>query len=157
MKTLAVRMRQHNESALKIARFLEDSPVIQGVNYPGLESHPQHARAKELFDGYSGMMSFEIAGGQEAALRFLKSVTTIPAPSLGGVESLITLPATTAHLGISQEARQKLGITNGLIRLSVGIESTENLIEDFAHALGSSPVSQSGSRILKGLNPFLKN
>ena len=136
MKTLAVRMRQHNESALKIAHFLEDNPLIKRVNYPGLESHPQHTRAKELFDGYSGMMSFEVVGGQETALRFLKTVTIpVPAPSLGGVESLITLPATTAHLGMSQEARQKLGITDGLIRFSVGIESTEDLIEDLAQAL----------------------
>jgi cystathionine beta-lyase/cystathionine gamma-synthase len=136
MKTLAVRMRQHNESALKLAKFLEDHPAVERVNYPGLESHPHHARAKELFNGYSGMMSFELVGGQEAANRFLKAVTIpIPAPSLGGVESLITIPATTAHVGMSREDRLKLGITDGLIRLSVGIESTEDLIEDFTQGL----------------------
>jgi cystathionine beta-lyase/cystathionine gamma-synthase len=136
MKTLALRMRQHSESALKIARFLEENPSVEKVNYPGLESHPQHARARELFNGYSGMMSFELLGGQEAANRFLKSVTIpITAPSLGGVESLITIPATTSHLGMVREDRLRLGITDGLIRFSVGIEATEDLIGDFAQAL----------------------
>jgi len=136
MKTLALRMRQHNESALKIARFLAENPLVEEVNYPGLESHPQHARARELFNGYSGMMSFELLGGQEAAERFLKSVTIpITAPSLGGVESLITIPATTSHLGMAREDRLRLGITDGLIRFSVGIEATEDLIDDFTQAL----------------------
>ena len=136
MKTLALRMRQHNESALKIARFLEDHPSVEKVNYPGLESHPQHSRARELFNGYSGMMSFELLGGQEAASRFLKSVTIpITAPSLGGVESLVTIPATTSHAGMAREDRLKLGIVDGLIRFSVGIEATEDLIDDLRQAL----------------------
>lgn len=136
MKTLAVRMRQHNESALKIAQFLEDHTAVEKVNYPGLRSHPHHERAKELFSGFSGMMSFELSGGKEVAIRFMKSVTIpITAPSLGGVESLVTLPSTTAHVGMSHEDREKTGISEGLIRLSVGIESTEDLIEDFTQAL----------------------
>jgi cystathionine beta-lyase/cystathionine gamma-synthase len=136
MKTLALRMRQHNESALKIARFLEDHPSVEKVNYPGLEGHPQHSRARELFNGYSGMMSFELLGGQEAANRFLKSVTIpIAAPSLGGVESLVTIPATTSHAGMTREDRLKLGIVDGLIRFSVGIEATEDLIDDLRQAL----------------------
>ncbi|HYB02901.1 MAG TPA: aminotransferase class I/II-fold pyridoxal phosphate-dependent enzyme [Nitrososphaerales archaeon] len=136
MKTLALRMRQHNESALRIARFLEDHPSVEKVNYPGLESHPQHSRARELFNGYSGMMSFELLGGQEAASRFLKSVTIpITAPSLGGVESLVTIPATTSHAGMAREDRLKLGIVDGLIRFSVGIEATEDLIDDLRQAL----------------------
>jgi cystathionine beta-lyase/cystathionine gamma-synthase len=136
MKTLALRMRQHNESALKIARFLEDHPSVEKVNYPGLESHPQHSRARELFSGYSGMMSFELLGGQEAANRFMKRVTIpITAPSLGGVESLVTIPATTSHAGMTREDRLKLGIVDGLIRFSVGIEATEDLIEDLKQAL----------------------
>ncbi len=150
MKTLAVRMRQHNESALKIARFLEENPAVERVNYPGLESHPYHERARELFDGYSGMMSFELSGGREAANRFLKAVTIpITAPSLGGVESLVTIPATTAHLGMSEEDRLQLGITDGLIRFSVGIESTEDLIEDFGQAIeiSSAPKLAQGSRM----------
>jgi len=138
MKTLALRMRQHNESALKIAKFLEDSKAVEKVNYPGLDSHPQHKRASELFDGFSGMMSFELRGGKDAAIRFIKSVAIpIAAPSLGGVETLITTPATTAHSGMSSEDRHRLGITDGLIRLSVEIESTEDIIEDFEMALDS--------------------
>jgi len=138
MKTLALRMRQHNESALKIARFLENSKAVEKVNYPGLDSHPQHKRASELFDGFSGMMSFELRGGTDAAIRFIKSVTIpIAAPSLGGVETLITTPSTTAHSGMSSEDRHRLGITDGLIRLSVGIESPEDIIEDFQMALES--------------------
>ena len=108
------------------------------VNYPGLISHPRHERARELFDGFSGMLSFEVRGGVEAAERFMRK-TTLPiiAPSLGGVETLMTRPATTSHAGLSVEDRRRLGITDGLIRLSVGIEATEDLIEDFNRALGS--------------------
>ena len=104
----------------------------------GLESHPRHRRARELFDGFSGMLSFELKGGVEAAERFMQN-TTIPfvAPSLGGVESLITRPATTSHSGMSSEDRQKLGISESLIRVSVGIEATEDIIEDFDQALKS--------------------
>lgn len=136
IKTLAVRMACQNESALAIARFLESHPAVQRVNYPGLESHPRHARARHLFDGFSGMLSFELKGGKEAAERFMKKVALpIIAPSLGGVETLITRPVTTSHAGMSQEDRLRLGITDGLIRLSVGIEATEDLIDDFHQAL----------------------
>ncbi len=136
IKTLAVRMKQHNDSALKIARFLQQHPLIAGINYPGLASHPAHERAKELFDGFSGMLSFELKGGLETAVRFTE-LTCLPvrAPSLGGVETLITQPAQTSHSGMSPEARAKAGIHDGLIRVSVGIEATEELIEDFAQAL----------------------
>jgi len=136
MKTLAVRMRYQNESALRIARFLEDHKAVEKVNYPGLESHPGHGRARELFDGFSGMLSFELKNGVEAAERFMQN-TTLPiiAPSLGGVETLITRPATTSHAGLSPEDRRKLGISDGLIRVSVGIEATEDIIEDFERAL----------------------
>jgi len=138
LKTLAVRVNYQNESALKIARFLENHPAIKKVNYPGLESHPRYQRAREILDGYSGMLSFELAGGVEAAEQFIRR-TTIPfvAPSLGGVETLITRPATTSHSGMSAEDRQKLGISDSLIRLSVGIEATEDIIEDFDQALRS--------------------
>jgi len=138
LKTLAVRVRYQNDSALKIAQFLEQHPAVAKVNYPGLTSHPRHERARELFDGFSGMLSFEIRGGVEAAERFMRK-TTLPiiAPSLGGVETLMTRPATTSHAGLSVEDRRRLGITDGLIRLSVGIEATEDLIEDFSRALGS--------------------
>ncbi len=136
IKTLAVRMKHQNESALAIANFLTASSAVKKVNYPGLASHPQHGRARELFDGFSGMLSFELEGDVAAADRFMRS-TTLPivAPSLGGVETLITRPATTSHAGLSADERRQLGISDNLIRVSVGIESTEDLIEDFEHAM----------------------
>ena len=136
LKTLAVRVKYQNESALKIAQFLEKHPAVQNINYPGLENHPRHQRARDLFDGFSGMLSFELKGGVQAAERFMQN-TTLPiiAPSLGGVEMLITRPATTSHSGMSPEDRQALGISDSLIRVSVGIEATEDIIEDFDQAL----------------------
>jgi cystathionine beta-lyase/cystathionine gamma-synthase len=136
IKTLAVRMKAHNENALKLARFLEQHPSVSYVSYPGLESHPNHRIARELFDGSSGMLSFEAAGGLEAANRFLDRVRIpVVAPSLGGVESLVTRPAATSHSGMAREDRERLGITDSLVRVSVGIESADDLIEDFGRAL----------------------
>ncbi len=121
MKTLAVRVRHQNESALKIARWLEQHRAVARVNYPGLESHSNHLRACELFDGFGGVLSFELEGGLDAAGRFMERVTIpISAPSLGGVETLITRPATTSHSGMSATERARAGIGDGLIRLSVG-------------------------------------
>ncbi len=138
MKTLAVRVKFQNESALRLARFLEGHPAVARVNYPGLESHPRHGRARELFDGFGGVLSFELKGGVEEAQQFISNTTlTISAPSLGGVETLITRPVTTSHSGLSAEDRQRLGISDRLIRLSVGIEATDDLIQDFSRALGS--------------------
>jgi cystathionine beta-lyase/cystathionine gamma-synthase len=138
MKTLAVRVRYQNESALKIARFLEGHPSVRQVNYPGLESSPDHLRACELLDGFGGMLSFELEGGVIAADSFIDRVTLpISAPSLGGVESLITRPATTSHSGMTSEERSRAGIGEGLIRLSVGLEATEDLIEDFTRVLAT--------------------
>jgi cystathionine beta-lyase/cystathionine gamma-synthase len=136
LKTLAVRVRYQNESALKVAKFLENHPAVKQVNYPGLESHPNHDRALKLFDGFGGMLSFEIDGDADMADRFIQH-TTIPvcAPSLGGVETLITRPVTTSHSGLSPEEQRTLGISDRLIRLSVGIEATDDLIEDFDQAL----------------------
>ncbi|MEK6301881.1 MAG: aminotransferase class I/II-fold pyridoxal phosphate-dependent enzyme [Acidobacteriota bacterium] len=136
MKTLALRVRHQNESALRIAQFLEKHPAVSQVNYPGLESHPAHQRARELFEGFSGMLSFEAAGGVAAADRFMQRVTIpIVAPSLGGVETLVTRPSTTSHSGVSKVDRERLGISDGLVRVSVGIEATDELIEDFDQAL----------------------
>ena len=138
MKTLAVRVRYQNESALKIARFLEGHPSVRQVNYPGLESSPDHLRACELLDGFGGMLSFELEGGVVAADSFIDRVTLpISAPSLGGVESLITRPATTSHSGMTSEERSRAGIGEGLIRLSVGLEATEDLIDDFTRVLAT--------------------
>jgi len=136
IKTLAVRVKHQNESALAIAKYLENHPAINTVNYPGLESHPGYQIAKDLLDGYGGMISFELNGGVKAAENLIQRITLpICAPSLGGVESLITRPATTSHLGMSQKERESLGISDSLVRLSVGIEATEDLIADFDQAL----------------------
>lgn len=136
LKTLAVRMQHQNQSALEIARYLESHPGVEAVNYPGLEGHPDQRRARKLFDGFSGMLSFELKGGVDGAERFIQNTTLpISAPSLGGVETLITRPATTSHSGMSPEDRQALGISDSLIRVSVGLEATEDLIEDFERAL----------------------
>ena len=139
MKTLALRVRCQNDSALEIAKFLESHSAVERVNYPGLESHPRHQRARDLFDGFSGMLSFQINGGVDAAERFMnKARLPIIAPSLGGVETLVTRPSTTSHSGMSREDRARLGITDSLIRVSIGIEATEELIEDFDQALRGS-------------------
>ncbi|MBI4500309.1 MAG: aminotransferase class I/II-fold pyridoxal phosphate-dependent enzyme [Gemmatimonadetes bacterium] len=136
IKTLVVRMKHHNESALTVARFLEGHAAVARVNYPGLDSHPRRRRVEELFDGFSGMLSFEAKGGLKAAERFIERVTIpIKAPSLGGVESLVTQPARTSHSGMNPEDRKLLGISDSLIRVSVGLEATEDLIEDFEQAL----------------------
>lgn len=136
MKTLALRVRYQNASALKIAQFMEGHPSVARVNYPGLESHPTHNRARRLFEGFGGVLSFELKGDAGAAGNFIRG-TRLPvvAPSLGGVETLITLPATTSHSGMSVEDRRRLGISDSLIRVSVGIEATEDIIEDFDRAL----------------------
>jgi len=137
LKTLGVRVRQQNENALAVARFLEEHPAVSTVNYPGLESSADHERAKKYFDGFGGMLSFDMAGGAEAAKRVMDRVEIpIVAPSLGGVESLLSRPATTSHLAVPPDERAALGIGDGLIRMSVGIESANDLIEDFRGALG---------------------
>jgi cystathionine beta-lyase/cystathionine gamma-synthase len=129
-------LKHQNESALEIAQFFETQPAVKKVNYPGLERHPGHIRARDLFDGFGGMLSVELKGGVKAAAGFMQK-TTLPivAPSLGGIETLMTRPATTSHSGLSPEDREKMGISDGLIRISVGIEATEDLIEDFGEAL----------------------
>ena len=133
-------MQCQSESALNLSKYLENHRTIEKVNYPGLESHPGYRRACELFDGFSGMLSFEVKGGMEAAESFIRN-TTLPvvAPSLGGVETLITRPATTSHSGMPPDERRALGISDSLIRVSVGIEATEDLIEDFDQALKMLP------------------
>lgn len=139
IKTLAVRVRHQNASALEIAKFLSSRPEISRVNYPGLPSHPRHDRARRLLSGFGGMLSFELHGGAEATKRFIGRTTLpIKAPSLGGPETLLTQPSVTSHAGMSPEDRRKLGITDGLVRMSVGLEATEDIVADFAAALESS-------------------
>jgi cystathionine beta-lyase/cystathionine gamma-synthase len=136
LKTLPLRMAYHHQSALEMARFLEAHPAVSRVFHPGLESNPDHARAAELLDGYPGMLSFELKGGLAAAESFIDKVE-LPfiAPSLGGVETLVTRPATTSHAGLSPAERQAVGISDGLVRVSIGLEDTADLIADFDQAL----------------------
>jgi cystathionine beta-lyase/cystathionine gamma-synthase len=136
MKTLALRVRHQNHSAQKLAETLAAHPAVDRVNYPGLPYQPGHGRARELLEGFGGMVSFELKGGLAAAERFMRRVTVpIVAPSLGGVETLVTRPAITSHAGMSAEERKAAGISDSLIRLSVGIEDTRDLIDDFENAL----------------------
>jgi cystathionine beta-lyase/cystathionine gamma-synthase len=136
LKTLALRVRYQNGSTQQIAEFLRAHPQVTQVNYPGLPTHPRHARARQLFSGFGGVLSFELKGSPARADEFAARVR-IPtvAPSLGGVHSLLTRPATTSHAGLSRDERLQRGIRDGLLRLSVGIESTEDLIEDLRQAL----------------------
>jgi cystathionine beta-lyase/cystathionine gamma-synthase len=136
MKTLALRVRFQNYSTLELTQFLERHPAVDRVHYAGLSTHPGHARAKELFEGFGGVFSFELKGDVNETQRFMNRLTLpIKAPSLGGVETLITRPVQTSHAGVSIEDRQRLGISDRLMRVSVGIEATEDLIEDFRQAL----------------------
>jgi cystathionine beta-lyase/cystathionine gamma-synthase len=137
LKTLALRVRFQNDSTLRIAQLLESHPAVARVNYAGLESHPRHARARRLFGGFGGVLSFELEGPAARADEFARRLR-IPtvAPSLGGVHTLLTRPATTSHAGLSRADRERLGISEGLLRLSVGIEATEDLLEDLRQALG---------------------
>jgi cystathionine beta-lyase/cystathionine gamma-synthase len=136
MKTLALRVRRQNTTALALARTLSEHPAVSRVHYPGLESHPGHEWATAMFDGFGGMLSIELTGGAREVDRFMERLRIpIVAPSLGGVETLITLPATTSHLGLSREERMAMGVTDTLIRISIGIEGEDDLIADFLQAL----------------------
>jgi len=131
LKTLHVRMERHQENAFRIARFLEGHPQVEKVTYPGLPSHPQHALARRQMSGFGGMLTFVIRGGLPAARAFLSSLRIFAlAESLGGVESLIEHPAIMTHASVPPETRASLGIDDGFIRVSVGIESADDLIAD---------------------------
>ncbi len=137
LKTFALRMQTHNNNALKLATFLEQHPKIQRVYYPGLPSHPQYnLTSQQLNNGFSGMVSFEIQGGDEKSHALLNTLT-LPkqATSLGGVESLISLPYNTSQASLTKDQRLAIGIHDGLVRLSVGIEHIDDLIDDFQQAL----------------------
>ncbi len=135
IKTLAIRMREHEHNALRLASYLENHPKVKKVNYPGLKSHPQHALAERQATGHGGMLSFEIRGGLKEAKRFLEQVKVFAlAESLGGVESLIEHPALMTHASVPKEIREQAGLTDSLIRVSVGIEHIDDLIADFDHA-----------------------
>ena len=139
VKTLHVRMQRHQENAFKVADFLLSHPKVEKVTYPGLPSHPQHALAKKQMKGFGGMMTFVMKGGLEASRRFLKTTRIFAcAESLGGVESLIEHPAIMTHASVPKENREKLGISDGLIRLSVGIEDAQDLVDDLRAALDAA-------------------
>ncbi|MGO9640429.1 MAG: trans-sulfuration enzyme family protein [Candidatus Acidiferrales bacterium] len=135
IKTLAVRMAQHDANGMELARYLENHPKVQRVLYPGLPSHPQHEIARRQQSGFGGMLSFDVST-LDAARTVLNRVKLCSlAESLGGVETLISHPATMTHASMPPEVRKRIGITDGLVRLSVGIEDAEDLVADLNHAL----------------------
>jgi cystathionine beta-lyase/cystathionine gamma-synthase len=136
MKTVAVRVARQNENALRVAEFLEQHSKVRRVYYPFLKSHPQYAVAREQMSGGSGMVTFEIDGTGEDARRVSEAMRMFTlATSLGGVESLVSIPVLTSHAMISAEQREKMGVTDQMVRLSVGIESAEDLIADLERAM----------------------
>jgi|TARA_B100001079_G_C16383269_1_gene503110 cystathionine beta-lyase/cystathionine gamma-synthase len=136
LKTLHLRMKRHEESALQIARFLESHDKVAWVLYPGLPSHPQHDLAKTQMSGFSGMIAFELNGGVEAGRQLMNNVRLCGlAESLGSVETMITHPATMTHADVPAEDRRKRGLGDGLVRLSVGIEDVEDIIQDLEQGL----------------------
>lgn len=136
LKTLYPRMKMHNENGMKVAQFLDKHPKVERVLYAGLESHAGHQVAKKLYSGFSGMLSFDLKAGSEAAKNLTDRLNYfIHAPSLGGVESLVTVPWLTTHVGIPEDERKRAGISPGLVRLSVGLENPEDLIGDLEQAL----------------------
>ena len=136
IKTLSMRMKRHAENAYQIAEFLESQPKIKKVIYPGLKSHPQYELAKKQMSGFGGMITAELKGDLASTEEFIKSLRYFSlAESLGGVESLIELPALMTHASVPQEDRIKLGITDTLIRISVGVEDVSDLINDMETAL----------------------
>jgi cystathionine gamma-lyase len=136
LRTLALRMERHNSNALAVARWLENHPAVERVLYPGLESHPQHQLARKQMAGYGGVVSFYLKGGDAEVRRFLTPLRLFTlAESLGGVESLVCQPSSMTHAAVPEARRNEIGLTNNLIRLSVGIEGTEDLIHDLDGAL----------------------
>jgi cystathionine gamma-lyase len=136
LKTLPVRMERHAQNALAVARFLEAQPQVEKVIYPGLPSHPQHALARRQMSGFGGMLTFLLRGGLPAATAFLKALRVFScAESLGGVESLIEHPAIMTHASVPPSIRAALGIDDGLIRISVGLEAVDDLVADLTRGL----------------------
>ena len=136
VKTLSLRMERHCENAMAIAEFLEDHPKIKSVTYPGLKSHPQYEIAKEQMSGFSGMISMELKDGISGGIKLMNNVKLCYlAESLGAVETMITHPATMTHVDVPKEERLARGLTDGLVRLSVGIEDKNDIIADLQQAL----------------------
>lgn len=134
--TLPLRVARHNQNAMTVAKFLEQNTAVERVFYPGLESHPQYALAKKQMGGYGGMVCFELKGGVEAGARLMNAVRLCAlATSLGDARSLISHPASTSHVVLSREARLAQGVTDGLVRLSVGLEDVEDIVADLERGL----------------------
>ena len=139
LKTFPLRVERHNETGIKVARFLEAHPCVKRVYYPGLESHPHHDIAREQMTGFGGVVSFDIKGNLSNAKKFLDSLNLcFIAPSLGGVETLITHPGLVTYYDRTRKARYDIGITDTLIRLAVGVEDVEDIIADLDQALKKS-------------------
>ncbi len=139
LRTLGMRVERHNKNALAIARFLEEHPEIERVHYPGLESHPQHRIAREQMSGFTGVLSVEVRGGFAAATRFIASLKLgTYAASLGGYETLLVHPAAMWSKTLTPEQRRAMGISDSLVRISIGLEDEQDLIEDFEQALSNS-------------------
>ena len=136
IKTLGIRMEQHAKNAMVVAEFLENHPKVKNVFYPGLKSHPQYELAKKQMSGFSGMLSFDLKGNYDDVLKFLKKLKIFAlAESLGGVESLVNHPEKMTHASVPEELRKKLGIGPNMLRLSVGIEDSSDLVADLMQAL----------------------
>ena len=136
IRTLDVRLQRHNENAMAVARFFESRSEVERVLYPGLESHPDHEIAQEIMNGFGGMVSIVLKGGGEAADNFMEHLQVgMCAPSLGGVETLVSQPRFTSHASLTPDVRKAQGIPDGFVRLSIGLEAAEDLIADFEQAL----------------------
>ena len=137
MRTLALRMARHNANGAAVAAWASEHPAFAAVHYPGLPSHPDHKLASEVLDGFGGMVGLELAGGAKAAHRMLNRVKLVThAPSLAGVETLVSEPRFTSHKGLTPEQRAELGIPDGFLRLSCGIEDADDIIADLSNAVG---------------------
>jgi Cystathionine beta-lyases/cystathionine gamma-synthases len=146
LKTLSLRLKQHERNATAVAQFLTEHPAVEKVYYPGLPAHPQHELARKQMSGFGGVVSFVVKGGHEAAKSVVNNTALFQlAESLGGVKSLICQPASMTHKPIPKEVREPLGIVDGLIRLSVGLEDCEDLIADLEFVLAKSEIEKASS------------
>jgi cystathionine beta-lyase/cystathionine gamma-synthase len=136
LKTLDVRVKRSNDNAMRVAEWCAGRPEISRVHYAGLPDHPDHALAKKLLDGFGGLMAIELAGGADAADRFIRKLRLVAhASSLGGVDTLVIEPRFSSHAHLTSEERAAIGIPDGFLRLSIGIENSDDIIADFAQAL----------------------
>jgi methionine-gamma-lyase len=138
LKTLAIRMERHSQNALTVARFLKKHPGVETVNHPGLPDHPDHELARRQMNAFGGMLSFELKGGLEAGIRFMNRLELCSlAPTLGDVDTILLHPASMSHVNIDRDVRLASGITDGLVRVSVGIEAVDDIIGDLDRAMGN--------------------